>query len=146
MNRNWMITVVMILASAVIGAQPSPSAPPALYALRIHVSVDGVTTSVAQIVSAPGVSAHVSALLGTDVAKSPRFQIDAVANQTQQISGGPSVTIKLTLSKPDANGEMQPFAAPEVTTPEGQISYVQIDNITLSMWVTRESKPTIQFQ
>ena len=41
---------------------------------------------------------------------------------------------------------LEPFAAPEVTTPEGQISYVQIDNITLSMWVTRESKPTIQFQ
>jgi hypothetical protein len=130
-----MFTVAVMLGSAITAAQPSPSAPRLLYAMRILVAVDGVQTSTAEIVSPPGVSDHVSALLGPDPKKSASIRIDAVANETQPASG--ALMIRLTLSKPDANGEMQAFATPVVVAAEGQISYVQVGDITLSVWVTR---------
>jgi hypothetical protein len=142
MNNRWMFTIAMMLGSAVTGAQPSPSAPRVLYAMRILVSVDGVQTSTAEIVSPPGVSDHVSALLGPDAEKSPRFQIDASADEVQQASGSSAVMMKLTLSKPDSNGGMQVFATPVVVAAEGQISYVQVGDITLSVWVTRTHTPS----
>jgi hypothetical protein len=138
MNIGSMFALAMMLGSAITGAQPSPSAPRVLYAMRILVAVDGVQTSMAEIVSPPGVSAHVSALLGPDPKKSAGMRIDAVANETQLASGASAVMIRLTLSKPDTNGEMQAFATPVVVAAEGQISYVQVDNISLSIWVTRQ--------
>ena len=91
--------------------------------------------------SREGVSGHVSALLGPDVDKSPRFEIDAAAYEVQQASGSSAVMMKLTLSKPDSNGGMQVFARPVVVVSEGAISYVQVDNISLSIWVTRNVRP-----
>ena len=49
--------------------------------------------------------------------------------------------MKLTLSKPDSNGGMQVFARPVVVVSKGAISYVQVDNISLSIWVTRNVRP-----
>jgi hypothetical protein len=142
MNNRWMFAIAMMLGSVTTGAQPSSSAPRVLYAMRILVSVDGVQTSTAEIVSPPGVSDHVSALLGPDPKKSASIRIDAVANETQPASGAPAVMIRLTLSKPDANGEMQAFATPVLVAAEGQISYVQAGDITLSVWVTRTHTPS----
>jgi hypothetical protein len=137
MNKRWMLAVAMMLGSAITGAQTSPSAPRVQYNLKILVLVDGVRTSSASMQNWPGVSGHVSALLGPDPKTSARFRIDAVVNDAPQPSGAPTAMVKLTLSKLDDSGEMQAFATPVVVAPEGQISYVQVDNITLSMWVTR---------
>ena len=141
MNSRWMFAIAMMLGSAITGAQPSCSKLQVLYDMRIIVAADGVKTSTGAIMSREGVSGHVSALLGPDVDKSPRFEIDAAAYEVQQASGSSAVMMKLTLSKPDSNGGMQVFARPVVVVSKGAISYVQVDNISLSIWVTRNVRP-----
>jgi hypothetical protein len=135
MNKRWMLGIAMMLGSGITCAEPPSTTPQMLYDVRIIVSVDGVQTSTARMVGFPGVPDHVSAVLGPDANESPRMRIDATA--TQQASADSAVTIKLTLSKPDSTGEMQVFATPVVVAAEGQISYVQVGDITLSVWVTR---------
>jgi hypothetical protein len=140
MNNRWMLGIAMMLGSGIACAEPPSTTPQMLYDVRIIVSVDGVQTSSARMVGFPGVPYHVSAVLGPDANESPRMRIDATA--TQPASGGSAVMVKLTLSKPDANGEMQAFATPVVVAAEGQISYVQAGDITLSVWVTRTHTPS----
>jgi PDZ domain len=140
MNNRWMLGIAMMLGSAITCAEPPSTTPQMLYDVRIIVSVDGVKTSTARMVGFPGVPYHVSAVLGPDANDSPRMRIDATA--TQQASADSAVTIKLTLSKPDSKGEMQVFATPVVAAAEGQISYVQVGDITLSVWVMRTHTPS----
>jgi hypothetical protein len=136
MNGKWVFVIAMMLGSASTGAQQSTSKS-FLYDMRIIVAVNGEETSISRIVSTQGVSRHVYALLGPDPDKSPGIQIDAAAYDVQQASGSSAVMMKLTLSKPYSNGDMQVFATPTVVASEGHVSYVQVDNITISIWVTR---------
>jgi hypothetical protein len=138
MNNRWMLGIAMMLGSAITCAQSSSTTPQILYDMNITVAVNGVETSSVRMVSFAGVPGHVNALLG----QGAYIQIDAAAKEAQQASAGSDIVMKLTLSKPDANGEMQPFATPTVVTPEGQISHVQVDNISLSVWVTRTHTPS----
>jgi hypothetical protein len=87
--------------------------------------------------SQEGVSGHVSALLGP-MDRFPGLEIDAAAYELQQASGRWAVMMKLTLSKADSNGAMRVFARLVVVASEGGISYVQVDNISLSIWVSRQ--------
>lgn len=144
MTNRWMFAIAVMLASAITGAQPSSSKPRVLYEMRIIVAVDGVETSTATMVGMPGVPYQVFALLGPDADKSPRMRIEAAVKETQQAAAGPAVMIKLTLSKPDSRGDMQVFATPVVVASEGAISHVQVDNISLSIWVTRNARPAAE--
>lgn len=142
MNNRWMLGIAMMLGSAVICAQSSSTTPQILYDTTIIVAVNGVETSTVRMVGFPGVPYHVFAFLGPDANKSPRMRIDATATETQQASAGSAIVIKLTLSKPDSKGDMQMFATPVVVGAEGQISYVQVGDITLSVWVMRTHTPS----
>jgi hypothetical protein len=53
--------------------------------------------------------------------------------------------MKLTLRKRDSNGAIQVFARPVVVASEGAISYIQVDNISLSIWVTRNVRPAAAY-